>query len=419
MKRTLLSLALALALCLGLSAPALAAEDRWWEYEDTDTRCYLNLLDSESMHMGEQTFRIRFWEFEELEDGNFSAALGGEAEEWTTDPILFPRGAEALFRDGLATDLFAYADPDKDGVYEQRLLHIRFVERGGELVQETSLVPMTETSVTSDGDNMYDNGWLISGGVDRLDAMEIAGGCVKLTAGRLTDLYGAGTLIEVAISSEVKENSAYSFMLTGETLAPEDTERLTYTVAAGGAVVSRWAADLVDQAYKQDLLPDCTWNVNAARTDPDYTRPITRAQFAGMTVYLYAAMQGKSPYDLDMNSKTPFTDTSDPMVGYAYNLGFAGGTGETAFSPDSTLTREQAAVMLSQVYARQHGAVPQTGSTGFADDGSVSSWAKSAVAFMADRGILSGVGDNRYAPRKSIAIQEAAIMALRMFENLK
>ncbi len=418
MKRKLLSMALALALCLGLAVPALAEEEHWWEYEGDNF--YTNLLHTDSMVMGKQTFKLRGWEFEEGEDGMYTATRGDEIEEWAANPIKFPRGAEALFRDGLASTLVAFSDPDGDGVYDQRLLRVYFVEKDGISYEMLAAVPVTETSVAEDDDNMYDGSCIINGGVNSMSTIEVSDGCVKLTADYLTDMFGANTLIEVLVSPEVKENWAFTFMLTGETLAPEDTEALTYTVTEeNGEVVSKWAEDLVEKARESGLLPYCVRDARYENDNYDYTRPITRAQFAEAAVRLYAAMQGKSAYDLGVSSSTPFTDATNDYVGYAYNLGFVTGTGATTFSPDATLTREQAAVMLSQVYAKQHEAIPQVGSTGFSDDGSVSSWAKSAVAFASSKGIVSGVGDDQFAPQRSIAIQEAAVMTLRMLENLK
>ena len=83
------------------------------------------------------------------------------------------------------------------------------------------------------------------------------------------------------------------------------------------------------------------------------------------------------------------------------------------------MNREQAAVILTRVYEKLRGTVPAVSNTDFADDASVSGWAKSAVAFMAEKGMIGGVGDNQFAPQNTLSGQEALIMAERMFENLK
>ncbi len=174
-----------------------------------------------------------------------------------------------------------------------------------------------------------------------------------------------------------------------------------------------WAQGILENAYDAELFPN--------EFDPfvnDCTQGMTRAQFAETAVKLYAAVLGAPPY-YDLSSSTPFTDTTNSFVGYAYNLGFVTGTSATTFSPDATLTREQAAVMLSKVYAKLRGDIPQAASTSFADDASVASWAKSAVAFMAEKGFVSGVGDNKFAPQKTLSIQEAVVIAQGMLEKLQ
>lgn len=54
----------------------------------------------------------------------------------------------------------------------------------------------------------------------------------------------------------------------------------------------------------------------------------------------------------------------------------------------------------------------------FADDASISSWAKDNVYFMAQNGIVSGVGGNNFDAKFMTQSQAALIIALRMFQNL-
>ena len=75
--------------------------------------------------------------------------------------------------------------------------------------------------------------------------------------------------------------------------------------------------------------------------------------------------------------------------------------------------------MLGRVFTKLGGTIPAVSSTAFADDGNVAGWAKSEVAFMSGKDIVKGVGDNQFAPTKTLSIQEAVIMANRMLETLK
>lgn len=214
-------------------------------------------------------------------------------------------------------------------------------------------------------------------------------------------------------------------------LCESDFARLT---TGGELKAADWAQETLWKAYDAELFP--------RHLDPmedDCTRGMTREEFANVTVNLYAAFLGEDTFSLGwgMEKDTPFTDLVEPgqggggngtswgwyeydeAVGWAYNLGFVNGTGDTTFSPKGTLTREQAAVMLSRVYAKLYGDIPAVTTTSFADDAAIGSWAKSGVAFMADKGIVNGVGNSNFAPQQTLSVQEAMVMAQRMLENLK
>lgn len=181
---------------------------------------------------------------------------------------------------------------------------------------------------------------------------------------------------------------------------------------------SGWAAEEVTRAWDATLMPFSPYLV-------DCTRSMTRAQFAAVTVNLYAAMTGKAGYWPDASEDHPFTDVDyettdyETEIGMAYDLGFVQGKGGNLFKPGDTLTREEAAVMLGRVYAKLHGDIPTVSNTAFADDKDVSDWAKSEVAFMSGKEVVKGKGDNKFAPKDALSIQEAVIMANRMLENLK
>ena len=128
-----------------------------------------------------------------------------------------------------------------------------------------------------------------------------------------------------------------------------------------------------------------------------------------------------------MKKDHPFTDATwedtmlDEEIGMAYHLGFVKGSNSagTLFSPKGTLTRQEAAVMLGRVFTKLGGTIPAVSNTSFADDKDVGSWAKSEVAFMSGKDIVKGVGDNKFAPTRTLSIQEAVIMANRMLGSLK
>lgn len=185
-------------------------------------------------------------------------------------------------------------------------------------------------------------------------------------------------------------------------------DRYFYFAITVDAEVSDWAREQVDSAAVKGLMPDGLGD--------DFRENITRAEFAALTVKLYEAMSGETA---PAPGESPFSDTNDPVIIQANALGIVNGMGGDKFAPDALVTREQAAAMLSRVYTKVGGTIPEVTATSFADNDKISGWAMDAVAFMSGKGILNGMGANQFQPTGSTSIEQAMAIALRMFENLK
>ncbi|MDR1299500.1 MAG: S-layer homology domain-containing protein [Oscillospiraceae bacterium] len=111
----------------------------------------------------------------------------------------------------------------------------------------------------------------------------------------------------------------------------------------------------------------------------------------------------------------PFTDVreSDWFYGdveYAYINGLMTGTSATAFSPNTAMTR---AMLVTVLYRLAVGdAALGVPNPGF-DDVPPGQWYTDAVAWAHSAGIVSGIGDNRFAPDAEIARQDMAVMLAR------
>lgn len=172
---------------------------------------------------------------------------------------------------------------------------------------------------------------------------------------------------------------------------------------------SSWATEELKKADKQGLIPDILKGA-------DLTKPITRKEFAAVSVKLYEKMSGITTTPVKIN---PFKDTNDQEVLKAYNVGITAGVAADKFAPDELLNREQAATMLTRVFKKafvkgwtlnadgsftfNYTAPPK-----FKDDVKISDWAKPSVYFMVTHGIISGVGDNNFAPRATTSAEQAA-----------
>lgn len=161
---------------------------------------------------------------------------------------------------------------------------------------------------------------------------------------------------------------------------------------------STWAKPEIDEADKKELIPE-------SLIGADMTKPITREEFAELAVRLYEKTTNKAA---TATSPNPFTDTKNPEILKALNLGVTTGTSATTFDPKKQINREQVASMLSRaIRTMVPGADFGTdGAPIFIDEKSISSWALEHVKYMSKLGIIKGVG-GKFMP-KAITTAEIA-----------
>ena len=144
-----------------------------------------------------------------------------------------------------------------------------------------------------------------------------------------------------------------------------------------------------------------------------YTQATTRAEFAALAVALYEQVKGT-----EITERKTFSDTTDVNVEKAAAIGVVSGIGDNKFDPNAELTREQAAVMLARLADVTGRPLAQQAAT-FADNGSISSWAIEEVGQIQAAGIMSGVGDNTFAPQSAYTREQSIVTILRLYEVVK
>ena len=112
-----------------------------------------------------------------------------------------------------------------------------------------------------------------------------------------------------------------------------------------------------------------------------------------------------------------FNDTTDINVQKMGGLGVVTGVGGGNFAPNDTITREQAAVMLARLAYAIGQPLPQSAPV-FADNAIISSWAVEAVGQLQAAGIMSGVGNNNFAPSCYYTREQSIVTILHMFDIL-
>ena len=193
----------------------------------------------------------------------------------------------------------------------------------------------------------------------------------------------------------------------------------TVTVESANFIdVSAWAIEEVALAEELGLVPDALYGT-------DLTKPISRAEFAAVSVKTYEALTGITAFPAVNN---PFVDTNDLEVLKAYNAEISIGVSANRYEPDFLLNREQAATMLTRVFkkiflrgwsieADDEVVLEYVKPAPFSDDELISYWAKDSVYFMATNDIIKGTGNNQFSPRAATSEEEAMNYAIATREQ--
>ncbi|MDR1572506.1 MAG: S-layer homology domain-containing protein [Clostridiales Family XIII bacterium] len=213
-----------------------------------------------------------------------------------------------------------------------------------------------------------------------------------------------------SLSCPIDEPGEYAFSLVNSLFEPGAVE-LALKMEDGGPLpafddvkAESWHYEAVMYAMSEGLLDP----VGDSSFGPDGA--MTRA----MLVTALHRLEG-SP---DAAEYAGFTDVAQdgPLsaaVSWAHGAGVVNGMGDGSFAPDGNITREQTAAMLYR-YARHRGAdVSESGDlTAFSDAGSVSAWAREALAWANGAGIINGMGDGALAPQGGATRAQAATMLM-------
>ena len=131
----------------------------------------------------------------------------------------------------------------------------------------------------------------------------------------------------------------------------------------------------------------------------------------------------------EVSGTTPFTDLTQDWyqdaILWAYQTGVVAGTSSTTFEPDLPVTREQIAVILMEYMTRvlklERTWTPADLSI-FPDAGSVSDWAKDAMADAVALGLISGAsngGQTLLEPQGSATREQVATILMEFCRNVK
>ena len=176
-------------------------------------------------------------------------------------------------------------------------------------------------------------------------------------------------------------------------------------------IPSSWAAEEVNEAIQLDMVP--------ADLRTFYEKDITREEFAILLSNLLSKVTLKDLSTLAAQMGTSidikFTDTDDERILNLAKLGVINGVGNNKFDPQGSITREQAAKMLMAA-SKVAGLTSDRNEGNYADENTISQWAKEGVYFCNANGIMSGTGNNHFSPKKSYSREMSIVTIMRLYK---
>lgn len=171
--------------------------------------------------------------------------------------------------------------------------------------------------------------------------------------------------------------------------------------------VGSWYYEAVRSALKNGLM-----NGTSAHTfSPD--APMTRAMLVTILWRLAGQPSAKT---------SPFTDVVSgswyaQAVHWAYDRGIVTGVSETAFAPNEPVTREQLVTILYRYASlKQNLPAAEDGTARFADGKQVSAFAREAVNWALQTGLLTGVRETTLFPKGLATRAQIAVLIERFLK---
>lgn len=184
--------------------------------------------------------------------------------------------------------------------------------------------------------------------------------------------------------------------------------------------ISAYASDLSDWAEESFNNMSSYGILSADIVGKNMKENITREEFCSLLMNIYKC---DKRIVLSEDDKTVFEDTDSEAVFEAYKVGIVSGKGNKTFEPESPITRQEMAVMLSRTlnlisfeYNKYEGQVDKFNNT-FKDSSLSADWAVSDIAAICDYNIITGNDTGEVQPLKNASREQAICMLDRVYKK--
>jgi len=240
--------------------------------------------------------------------------------------------------------------------------------------------------------------------IDNTPVEKLSGGVVAKVPAATANTGNVLVIVNAGGSETIVKKS----VVDGSTVAGLVDGSCTVKVVANSKAFTdtnnHWAREAVSFAASRELFQ----GTSASTFSPN--APMNRAMLATVLYRLEDAAASGSHGFADVAEGTWYTDA----VTWASQSGIVTGTGN-GFNPSGNVTREQLATMLYR-YAKTLGmdTAVRGSLNSFADSGRTSGWAKDAMTWAVDNGLITGKGSSTLDPGGSATRAEVAAILQRM-----
>lgn len=169
-----------------------------------------------------------------------------------------------------------------------------------------------------------------------------------------------------------------------------------------------WFYDSVMTAYTDGIMNGVSDKKFAPNTD------ITRGMFVTVLYRMEGEPETSAVYSFE---DVPADEYYANAVTGASENGIVEGYSDTEYAPDGMITREQMAVITYRCAKFKKVDLSVNSAPEYADSGDISDYAKDAVAWSSENGILQGSDDNTFAPQANTTRAQAAAIFTRTAES--
>lgn len=161
-------------------------------------------------------------------------------------------------------------------------------------------------------------------------------------------------------------------------------------------VAAVWAQDAVEELAERKIIN----GVGQGLFEP--MRPITRAEFAAMTVKAFALSTNGAKAEMpDVHPEDWFFEDIQAAVQTGLLRGFEDGS----LRPNEPILRQDMCVLIARLFEPEEGEFSEVC---FADDGEIAEYARQSVYYLRGIGIINGDSDNLLYPDQYLTRAEAA-----------